>query len=463
MNTVTRTLAGLAILLSMTLVNTVKADEIFFSVKNNQGVSFPGEVTQAGLEGKLQALKLEGEFIPKGGSVGDARGKQGGIHGPIKITKKLGAASPAFYRALSQGTTLKVILEFWRPSRSGKSGNSHRLTLNNALVTGIGGTGVVTVGAMLTMAAHLEGKACSSVDQFGMAQKGGAVTSHVRIAGAPEDIHAVRLGAGTADLLLGCDSLVAAGDLALDAVAPQRTRAVINDHRAITGQFTRNPDLDFPAADIVRRIQAAAGEPQVDVIEATRLATGLMGDSIATNLFMLGYAYQKGLVPVSASGIERAIELNAIAVESNLETFRWGRRAAIDLDAVRTVVDRAGAPAEMVTPDLSARIATEIDVLVEGVSDESEHLLEGLARLPAPHRVALDHDVRLRPHDAGGNQPLQHAAGKDESVRVVQVPPHVLGVHVHARHHAAYSLGHEVEQHAGVGERHAFAGLRARP
>ena len=206
------------------------------------------------------------------------------------------------------------------------------------LVTGIGGTGVVTVGAMITMAAHLEGKACSSVDQFGMAQKGGAVTSHLRIAARPGDIKAVRLSAGAADLLLGCDGLVAGSDLALDTVAPGRTRAIVNRHEAITGHFTRDPDTVFPSRGIASRLEAAAGREQVEFVDATRIATGLMGDSIATNLFMLGYAWQKGFVPVSAAGIERAIELNAVAVESNRETFRWGRRAAVDLPAVTALV-----------------------------------------------------------------------------------------------------------------------------
>ena len=229
----------------------------------------------------------------------------------------------------------------------------------NVLVTGIGGTGVVTVGAMLTMAAHLEGKACSSVDQFGMAQKGGAVTSHVRIANTASDIHAVRLGAGTADLLLGCDNLVAAGDLALETLSRERTHAIVNDHKAITGQFTRNPDIEFPLDSIILRVAAAAGDERVDVVAATRLATALMGDSIATNLFMLGYAYQKGFVPVSAAGIERAIEMNGVAIESNKATFMWGRRAAIDPAAVHAVAEGADQTIDVVTPE------SDLDLFIE--------------------------------------------------------------------------------------------------
>ncbi|MGE0096108.1 MAG: DUF6537 domain-containing protein, partial [Alphaproteobacteria bacterium] len=202
------------------------------------------------------------------------------------------------------------------------------------MVTGVGGTGVVTIGALLGMAAHLEGKGCAVVDQLGMAQKGGAVVSHIRIANRPEDIYAARLDRGSADLLLGCDMLVAGGDQALDTVDPSRTRAVINTQESITGHFTRNPDLQFPTQDVLQRIVSTVASGKLDLIEATRVASGLMGDSIATNLFVLGYAYQKGLLPLSAESILKAIELNAVAVESSKETFAWGRRAAVDMAAV---------------------------------------------------------------------------------------------------------------------------------
>ena len=204
----------------------------------------------------------------------------------------------------------------------------------SVLVTGVGGTGVVTIGALLTMAAHMEGKYFSTVDQFGMAQKGGAVTSHIRLANREDDIRSVRLNAGSADLILGCDSLVTGADLALSTMALGRTRVIINTHEQITGHFTRNPDMQFPALQLRERISNAAGQEQVDFINATRIATRLLGDSIASNLFMLGYAYQKGLIPVSATAIEKAIELNAVAIEMNKQAFVWGRRAVRDWKAV---------------------------------------------------------------------------------------------------------------------------------
>src|SRR3954454_22409429 len=202
------------------------------------------------------------------------------------------------------------------------------------LVTGVGGTGVVTIGALLGMAAHLEGKGVAVLDQLGMAQKGGAVMSHVRIAERPEQIHAARIAAGSARLLLGCDLVVSAGADALSRVAPGTTRAIVNAHETITGDFTRNPDMRFPSRDLRAGILQAVGQGGADFIDATGLATGLLGDSIASNLFMLGYAYQKGLVPVSAASIERAIELKRVAVDFNRNAFLWGRRAALDPAAV---------------------------------------------------------------------------------------------------------------------------------
>ena len=202
------------------------------------------------------------------------------------------------------------------------------------LVTGVGGTGVVTIGALLGMAAHLEGRGVTVLDQLGMAQKGGAVMSHVRIAERPEAIHAARIAAGSARLLLGCDLVVSASIEALSRLRPGHSRAIVNSHETITGDFTRNTDLPFPGGALRDGIAAAVGQGNAEFVEATALATGLLGDSIATNLFMLGYAYQEGLVPVSAVAIERAIELNAVAVDFNLSAFDWGRRAAFDRASV---------------------------------------------------------------------------------------------------------------------------------
>jgi indolepyruvate ferredoxin oxidoreductase len=210
------------------------------------------------------------------------------------------------------------------------------------LVTGVGGTGVVTIGALLGMAAHLEQKGCTVLDMTGLAQKGGAVYSHVRIARRPDEIHAVRIAAGGASLLLGCDLVVSASPDALSKLQPGHSRAIVNSHETIIGEFTRNPDLKFPTREMQGSICEATGRENAEFLDATHLATGLLGDAIASNLFMLGYAYQRGLVPLSAEAIEQAIGLNGVAVEFNRNAFRWGRRAAVAPDLVET---RAAAPA----------------------------------------------------------------------------------------------------------------------
>jgi indolepyruvate ferredoxin oxidoreductase len=198
------------------------------------------------------------------------------------------------------------------------------------LVTGIGGTGVITVGALIGMAAHLEGKGCTVLDFTGLSQKNGAVMSHVRLARSPGDLASVRIAPGGADLLLGCDMVVAASSSALSRVERGATKAVINTALAPTAAFVMNTDVDFETPTMVRTLRAAVGE-EIDFVDGTALATALMGDAIATNLFMLGYAFQKGFVPLSLAAIERAIELNGVAIEANRQTFGWGRLAAHDL------------------------------------------------------------------------------------------------------------------------------------
>jgi indolepyruvate ferredoxin oxidoreductase len=216
------------------------------------------------------------------------------------------------------------------------------------LVTGVGGTGVVTIGAIVGMAAHLEGKGFSSLDMAGLAQKGGAVWSHLQIAARPDDIKTVRLGSGGANLVLGCDLMVSASQKTMDAAREGATRMLVNTHQQITGEFTRNVDFSFPAQSLRRTIARGVGERQVEFVDATRIATALMGDSIATNMFMLGFAYQKGLLPVSAAAIERAIELNGAAVKMNQAAFLWGRRMATEPATVERLAV-SGEPAKAST------------------------------------------------------------------------------------------------------------------
>ena len=203
------------------------------------------------------------------------------------------------------------------------------------LVTGIGGTGVITVGALIGMAAHLEGKGCTVLDFTGLAQKNGAVMSHVRLAPKPEDLHAVRIAAGGANLVLGCDMVVAASPAALSRIEPGITKAVINGYMQPVAAFVMNGDMDLGAEAMMKSIRDAAGEEATTFVDGTGLATAILGVSIATNLFMLGYAWQKGLVPLSLASLERAIELNGVAVETSKRTFAWGRLAAHNLGTVQ--------------------------------------------------------------------------------------------------------------------------------
>jgi indolepyruvate ferredoxin oxidoreductase len=208
----------------------------------------------------------------------------------------------------------------------------------NLLVTGVGGTGVVTIGALLGMAAHLEGKGVTVLDQTGLAQKGGAVHSHIRIAASPEKLNAVRIAVGETDALIGCDLVVSGSVECLDRVALGRTRGVVNTQESPTGEFTRQPDQEFPAERLREIVSHALGRDHVEFVDAQRMATLLLGDAINTNPFMLGYAWQRGLVPVSRQAIERAIELNAVAVEINKLAFAYGRLAAHDPLAIERLI-----------------------------------------------------------------------------------------------------------------------------
>ncbi len=230
------------------------------------------------------------------------------------------------------------------------------------LVAGVGGTGVVTVSALLGIAAHLEGKGCAVLDMTGLAQKFGPVFSHVRIGARPEDIHAVRIAAGEANLLLGCDLVVAASDEALGKLNSELSHSVVNRHASMPAVFTRNPDLQFPAEAMMEAIREAAGVVKTHFVEATQLAVGLLGDAIAANLFLTGYAFQQGLIPLSAEAIERAIEINGTAVEFNKQAFRWGRRAALDLVTVENLAKPTVAPQPIVAT-LDEVIARRVDFL----------------------------------------------------------------------------------------------------
>ena len=204
----------------------------------------------------------------------------------------------------------------------------------NILITGIGGTGILTVGAVLGMAAHIEHKGVSVLNQTGLAQKFGAVTGHVRIADMQANIHAMRIPAGEAHLLLGADLVVSAGDDALSKLNREHSYAVVNHYLSPTAEFTRNPDAKFPLAEMQQAIDGETGNGSSHFVDATSIASNLLGDAIFANFFLLGVAYQRGLIPVGAQALAEAIALNGVAVEQNQQAYLWGRRYVLDADAV---------------------------------------------------------------------------------------------------------------------------------
>jgi indolepyruvate ferredoxin oxidoreductase len=206
------------------------------------------------------------------------------------------------------------------------------------IVTGIGGTGIVTIGAIVGMAAHLEGKGVGVIDMAGLAQKGGAVYSHIRIANSADDIHAIRVAAGGADLVLGGDIVVVGSKRVLGAIKPGNTRVIVNTAEFLPGDFARNADYSLPTERLKRAIVGAAGAGRSNFVDASRLATALLGNSIGSNMFMLGYAYQVGALPLSAEAVEKAIEMNGEAVAMNIAAFRYGRRAVVDPAALESLI-----------------------------------------------------------------------------------------------------------------------------
>jgi indolepyruvate ferredoxin oxidoreductase len=202
------------------------------------------------------------------------------------------------------------------------------------LVTGVGGTGVVTLSAVLGQAAHLESKGFGSIDMTGLAQKGGAVACHMRVARSPDQIHAIRAGVAGADLVIGCDLVVTASNKVLETIKPDHTAVVYSSYEMSTADFTRNPNLKVPGAALRHAIEERAGKAPVHAFDAHTTAVKLFGDSIASNMFLLGYAYQLGQVPIGSAAIEQAIELNGAAVEMSRNAFRFGRLAAHEPGAV---------------------------------------------------------------------------------------------------------------------------------
>jgi len=267
------------------------------------------------------------------------------------------------------------------------------------LVTGVGGTGVVTISAVLGQAAYLDGKGFGAIDMTGLAQKGGSVACHMKVARTSDDIHAIRASVASSDLVIGCDLVVTASNKVLETVRPDHTTVVLSTYEMPVADFARNPDLKLPAGDLKRSIEERVRKGTLHALDAHTYAVELFADSIASNMFMLGFAYQIGAVPVSAESIEKAIELNGAAIEMNRNAFRFGRLAAHD----RAALDR------LVKPKAEKAVPT----LAEIAARRAEHLTayqdEALAQR---FRTRLDRFAALEADRAPGRAGLAEAVAR---------------------------------------------------
>ena len=280
------------------------------------------------------------------------------------------------------------------------------------LVTGVGGTGVVTIGALIGMAAHLEQKGVTVLDVTGLAQKGGAVMSHVQIANAPADIHATRIAMGEAELVIGCDAIVTASDECTSRMQYGQTRVVVNSSKTPTADFIKNPDWTFPGSSTENDVRAAAGDA-VDFVDANRFAVALLGDAIYTNPFVLGYAWQRGWLPLSHRSLVRAIELNGVQVEKNIAAFEWGRRAAHDPASVQQGANPTAARETAGATVISLHTKKALDALI---AKRIEHLTAYQNAAYAERYRSLVDVVRAAERNIEGdtvNEPLTEAVARN--------------------------------------------------
>jgi len=231
------------------------------------------------------------------------------------------------------------------------------------VVGGVGGTGVITIGQLLGMAAHMEGKGVVTQDAGGLAQKGGATWSHVQIANRAEDIHTTKVDTAQADLVIACDSIVGATKYTLAVMQKGRTYVALNTHGTPTAAFVKNADWQFPGGHCEAAVRASVGDGLVGAFDAEQVAVQLLGDSIYTNPLMLGYAWQQGRIPLSFAALMRAIELNGVQVDNNKRAFEWGRRCAHDLAEVQALFKAAQVIEFVKKPSLDETVAKRVEFL----------------------------------------------------------------------------------------------------
>ena len=241
---------------------------------------------------------------------------------------------------------------------------------HNVVITGVGGTGVVTIGAILAQAAHIDGKGAGMMEMAGLAQKGGAVHIHLRLANRPEDISAIRVAVGEADCMIGGDLVVTAGAKTIGLMTKGRTGAVVNDHEIITGDFTRNRDFQIPADRLKLSLEARLGPDRVAFFDASELARKMLGDSIYSNMLVLGAAWQRGLLPLTEAAILQAIELNGAKVAENQRAFQIGRWAASHPEAVdQALMEEAAPEVDPIAFRRDALVAFQDETLAERFID----------------------------------------------------------------------------------------------
>ncbi len=231
------------------------------------------------------------------------------------------------------------------------------------VVGGVGGTGVITIGSLLGMAAHLDGKGVVTQDAGGLAQKGGATWSHIQIANRQEAIYTTKVDTAKADLVIGCDSIVAANKVTLAVMQPGCTFVALNTHGTPTASFVTNPNWQFPGGNCESAVTAAVGADLVGSFDAEQVAVQLLGDSIYTNPLLLGFAWQKGRVPLSHAALMRAMELNGVQIDNNKAAFEWGRRCAHDLAAVQALFQAAQVIQFVKKPALAEMVAQRVEFL----------------------------------------------------------------------------------------------------
>ena len=272
------------------------------------------------------------------------------------------------------------------------------------IVTGVGGTGVVTVGAILGMAAHLEGKGTAIIDMAGLAQKGGEVASHLRFAPTPDDIKSIRIAASGADLILGCDAVTASTQKVLGSIEQGRTKVVLNTHEKLSGEFTHNIDFSFPTKRIIKRLEKIAGQGNTIAVDAHQMAVSLLGDAIGANMFMLGFAWQCGGLPITRAAIIRAIELNGVQIPMNKAAFEWGRVAAHDESLLPVAESKA-------ENKLEHQVFSE--TIEETIERRIERLKDYKSSGYAKHFAGRMADIQTAETQAGGKSALTDAVARN--------------------------------------------------